>query len=211
MSCEACDSCETCEGCDSCVTCQTCNESCNGPEEGCLTCEGFCQIDQTVSSWAGEFEWKEPVSSNSLFFSRSTWNKIIEYINKARAAGDSENGATSGLSALEEDDNVYMTANKFNEVATALFNLGGNDSDYSQRTVYAVGSKEKPEGDIVYGSYFEELEDQVNHLQYKSDQCNSCNTACDDCDSCEGCDDCQSGNTSYSSSKTCDDDPEEGT
>jgi hypothetical protein len=45
MACESCDSCESCEGCDSCDTCQTCNESCNGPEEGCLTCEGFCQTD----------------------------------------------------------------------------------------------------------------------------------------------------------------------
>jgi hypothetical protein len=52
-----------------------------------------------------------------------------------------------------------MTSEKFNQVSAALFNLGGNNSIYPQRKVYAVGSKEKPEGDIVYGSYFTELAD----------------------------------------------------
>lgn len=197
QSCEGCNNCNRCEGChgcNSCDTCQTCNASCNGPVNGCLQCEGFCQIDQTVSSWQGEFSWGVSVTSNSLFFSKSTWNKIIKYINKARAAGDTTKGVTSGLKALKEDDNTFMTASKFNEVSSALFNLGGNDSIHSKKIVYAVGSDERPEGDIIYGSYFTNLADQANHLKYKSNQCDLCNTGCNNCNECQNCNKCLTNN-----------------
>lgn len=198
QSCEGCNKCNSCQGChncNSCNSCQTCDSSCNGPSNGCLQCEAFCETNQTVSSWQGEFTWGVSVSEDSLFFSKGTWNKIIKYINKARAAGDSKDGATSGLSSLEEDDNTFMTADKFNEVSSALFNLGGNNSIYSQKTVYGVGNPKKPEGDIVFGSYFFELADQANKLKYKSKQCDLCNAGCNNCDECQNCNKCQSNNT----------------
>ena len=188
--CNSCNSCQKCHGCNSCVTCQTCNRSCNGVS-GCLSCQSFCQTDQKVSSRQGQFSWGVSVTSDSLFFSRDTWNKIIEYINNARAAGTLSN---SGLTALTKDNNTFMTASKFNEVSSALFNLGGNDSAHSKKTVYAVGSNEKPEGDIVYGSYFTNLADQANHLKYKSNQCDLCNTGCNNCNNCQGCNTCERGN-----------------
>lgn len=190
--CNSCNSCQGCHGCNSCNTCQTCDTTCNGPSNGCLSCEAFCESDQLVSSWEGSFSWGVSVSADSLFFSRDTWNKIIKYINKARLAGEEED---SGLSSLSLDTNEYMTADKFNQVSNALFNLGGNSSQYKEKTVYAVGSKEKPKGDIVYGSYFTQLADQANHLKYKSDQCDLCNIKCDECNECQNCNKCQTSNS----------------
>lgn len=136
-------------------------------------------------------------AKDAKFFSLDTWNKIITYINNAYSDGNKESLVSEEY--IDKDTNKFMTAKKFNEVSDALFSLEKkeekrNDSKYNQRTVYAIGSDQKPEGDIIYGSYFVELKDQANKLKYRKTQCYECNTACNNCNKCEGCNFCLTGN-----------------
>lgn len=198
--CNTCNSCLTCNTCQGCVNCNVCNRNCNGPSNGCLDCESFCETGyQIVSNRVGKFSWGVSTAKDAKFFSLNTWNKIITYINRAYSAG-SKSSVSNG-SYISKDTNTFMTAEKFNEVSDALFSLGGNNSNYNQRTVYAVGSSKKPDGDIIYGSYFVELVDQANKLKYKRSQCDECNTACNNCDECEGCNICQSCNICQTGNK----------
>ena len=198
--CNSCDSCQWCHGCNNCDTCQNCDNKCDGPAEGCLTCQGFCEKSQSVSSRLGGFGWGVSTATDAFFFSRNTWNSIINYINNARADGSKQ---SSGLSLLGQDTNEFMTAAKFNEVSNAIFNQG-TSSSYGQITV--TGG---PEGSIVYGSYFTALADQASKLKYIYGQCDLCNTKCDDCDKCQGCNLCESSDwsngvcTSGNSSSDC--------
>lgn len=183
MSCQSCEGCNSCVSCQTCVLCEMCHTTCNGTG-GCLDCESFCLNGyQIVSDRVGNFSWGVTTNNGDRFFDLDTWKKIITYINNARSAGSS---SSSGLSSLSVNNTIYMTAKNFNDVSAALFNLGGNNSSYPERTVNS--------GDIIYGFYFDELKDQANKLKYKSNQCDRCNTSCNNCDECEGCNNCQSCN-----------------
>ena len=190
-SCEGCNGCVTCNSCNSCLTCVTtcnrCESSCQG-SSGCLTRQTFCQACQNASEWQGRFQWNQCVSSNEFFISNSEWNRIISYINNAYGrgyGGESE--------PLDKDNNDFMTAKSFNDVSNALFGLGGNSSG---------GKQTVSTNDIIYGYYFENLEDQANNLKYKTSQCSSCNTSCNvSCDSCQSCNRCQSKNRCESNNK----------
>ena len=195
--------CQTCEGCNSCDLCQVCDMSCNGVG-GCLNCESFCQNgNQIVNS---NFYWRDSdgnivtTNTNDRIFTRDTWNSLANFINKAYKAGTEQSASSRNVVGLETGD--YITAEQFTNLSKALFGLGGNDSIYPQRTVYGIGSQEKPEGDVVYGSYFFELQNQAQNLRYKMNQCNSCNLGCNNCDSCEGCNTCQINDTKYECCET---------
>lgn len=152
--------CQTCDSCQNCVTCQgTCNSS-----------QAFCSIGgQSV----GGFSFNQCVSSGeSVYQFRTNWNRLITYINNAYAAGTTQNGGSSGLPS--KDDNEFITASMFNKISAALGGLGS--SGPSKRVKGA--SNGDSTSDVIYGSYFENLESYANTLKYTTSQCNTCNTGC---------------------------------
>lgn len=206
-----CSSCD--DGCEASNTCNKCNscELCNNTtcEEKCILIQAFCSPEGSGQS-AGGFSFKQCVTSNETFLTKANWNRLIKYINDAYNKGDEKDGGDSGLP--ESDDNTFMTAEMFNKVALALGGLGSQGPDLY---VYPVGSVEKPEGDIILGSYFVSLESYANALKYTTLQCDNCNDSCDvtckECQkcngngNCEGCNgSCQDHSPNYRSScETC--------
>lgn len=177
--CQSCDSCQA-----NCTSCQGCN-SCQGT---CDTCQSFCE---NGGQYVGSFSFGQCVSAGQIFLTKTKWNNLIDYINDAYDRGTKKDGGDSGLPS--SDPNDYMTASMFNKVSSALRNLG---SSYTNLSV--------SQGDIIYGSYFETLEDYADNLKYKRNQCNICNVDCDvSCDSCQGCNRCQGCNGSSQSISCC--------
>lgn len=184
--CQSCNAgCESKDSCTSCNSCEKCNRGC----EKCNTCQGVCQKSQAFcsigSQYVGNFSFNQSLSQDSSFLTKANWNRLITYINRAYAKGDTRDGGDSGLPA--SDTNTFMTADMFNKVSAALGGLGSNGPS---RRVIADES-------IIYGSYFEDLEDYADNLKYKSNQCDSCNTKCNvTCLGCQSCDTgCQKCNT----------------
>lgn len=175
-------SCSSCNGgynsCRTCNSCQSCNTSCN-TAGGCNSAQNFCSTNQRV----GSFSFNQcHTSGQTVQGFRTDWNRLINYINTAYAAGRKQNGGDSGLPT--EDTNDFLTAKMFNAIAIALGNLG---STGPSRRVKGKSNGDTTE-DVIYGSYFEELETYANQLQYNSNQCNSCNLTCNsDCCSCQKC------------------------
>lgn len=173
-------------GCQQCDTCESGNH-CSGT---CNTCQSFCENGyQSV----GGFSFNECVSQGERILHKTNWNRLITYIQDAydegRECDASEYGISSNLPS--SDPNDYITADMFNKVAKALKTL---TSSYSLLSVDV--------GDVIYGTYFETLEDYANRLKYKWDQCDRCNISCDvTCNSCNGCN--GSSQASYCCSAAC--------
>lgn len=171
--------CQTCDSCQYCVRCQSCNTNCNS--SGCNTIQAFCSIGkQTV----GSFDFNQCVSSGETVYKfRTNWNRLITYINDAYEAGRKSNGGSSGLPS--SDTNEFITAAMFNKISAAL---GGLGSTGPSRRVKGKSTGDTTE-DVIYGSYFEDLESYANNLKYKTSQCDNCNTGCNvTCDRCQKCD-----------------------
>lgn len=166
--------CQTCNNCQYCVSCQSCNVNCN--DTGCNTIQAFCSIGKQS---VGPFSFGQCVfSGQTVYKFRASWNKLISYINSAYSAGKTSNGGSSGLPS--SDTNEFITASMFNKISEALGNLG------------SIGPSKRvtggPNGDIIYGSYFESLESYANNLKYKTSQCDNCNIGCNvTCNSCQKC------------------------
>lgn len=137
------------------IACTVCND--------CDNCQTLCERGSQVYSerCGNTFSFKECVSSGELFFSLDTWNKAFKYIYAAYSLGSDTNNLRN---APDEDDNDFMTAKKYNEVAK-LINV-----------------KTRNSGDVIYGTYFEEIEEKLSDLELSSRQCNRCNSGCDTCD-----------------------------
>lgn len=182
--CQKCNSCQH-NTCSSCNSCQSCNSGC----QSCNSCQGSCQSSQSFCSTGGQtvgsFNFNQCISKGETFLTKTNWNRLITYINNAFSRGSKQNGGSSGLPS--KDTNTFMTADIFNKVAAALGKLGS--SGPSRRV--SVNS-------VVYGSYFEDLENYADNLKYKTNQCNRCNVSCnEDCLGCQKCDSgCQSCNKS---------------
>ena len=165
-----------CQGCNkSCERCQGCNSGCN-------TCQSFCEIgNQSV----GGFSFNECVARGELLLHKTNWNRLLTYIRQAYTKGnlcDARGEYNLGRVYNElpnSDPNDVITAEVFNAISTALTSL---TTSYNRLTVNI--------GDVIYGSYFETLQDYANRLQYKMLQCNVCNANCDaNCNnSCNLCD-----------------------
>lgn len=205
--CQSCNSgCQSQNTCSKCNSCESCNVNCNG--SGCNTIQTFCVSNQKV----GSFSFNQPIGTDELFLKKTNWNRLITHINNAYAKGSASlsnnaqsgtgvrnpgNGGNSGLP--DSDENDFMTADMFNKVSIALGNLGS--AGPSRRVVADV--------DIVYGSYFKDLENYANNLQYKSSQCNNCNAGCNvKCNTClvcnvENCGACNGTCQAHSSTSCC--------
>lgn len=183
--CQSCNSCMGCMGCQDCVSCQSCNtcQLCVRCEGTCNTSQAFCTVgSQLVSSHLGSFDFNTSFSTDSLFFSKANWNKIFTYIRDAYNYGGAGRLSTSLPSS---DPNDFMTADMFNQVAGELSRLG------STASINRVSGGS--EGTIVYGSYFQNLENYANNtFRLNRSQCQSCNSDCNvDCDNCQRCNSCQ--------------------
>ena len=197
MSCVACQRCNTCQ-----LECETCQNSCD-------TRQNYCKTNQLVSSHGG-FSFGQELTSTKRFLSHSNWNKIVTYIKTAYEKGQYNPPAlntypSNTITSWEVKQDDIMTAALFNNIASAMELLGSTASisldNNGKSRVYGVGSTYKPEGDIVYGTYFQKLENYANSFfKYHYDQCSLCNVNCDNgCDKCMGCNACEScyvGNSS---------------
>lgn len=175
--------CQSCDSCQGCNGCQSCNTNCNST--GCNTIQAFCS---TGGQRVGTFSFDQCVSSNETFLTKQNWNRLITYINSAYSAGTQQNGGNSGLPT--SDTNDFMTKDMFNKVSSALGNLGST-TDKRQVEV----------NDVIYGIYFEALENYANTLKYKTSQCNNCNTGCNV--TCNGCQKCNGGGCQNNSPSSC--------
>lgn len=168
--------CTTC--CNSgCQTCELCNTGCQEP---CDSCQSFCETGGQNSS--NGFSFSSCVSSGQIigpgYFDRDTWNEAISRINSVFSEGGQQSASGSKISKCTSD--VFITAAEFNRVSNAA------DATISVN-----------KNDIIYGSYYEDLEMAVANLDYKWGQCDQCNIECDKtCNKCEtcdgGCDGCDS-------------------
>ena len=190
--------------CQDCNTCESCNDKCNA-SGGCLSIQTFCKKNQVYNN---KFSFQQCVSKNEIIcktdqkdhFSRTTWNKIIEHINEAFDKGVSplsdhsddgngvQSGSTGGSSGvLEDNTNLFITAEQFKKAATALDSLGGFSSTSGiEDTITALKGIKKDT--VIYGHYFESLESYAKNLKLKNTQCDDCNAGCNvQCNLCQLC------------------------
>lgn len=205
--CQSCNSCHSGNTCSYCNSCMSCNSSCNA-SSGCNTIQSFCSKSQS----AGGFSFNQTIAKDELLVTRANWNRLITYIRNAYAKGSSSlvNNAKSGSGVSgsgkggtpdlpESDTNTYMTADIFNKVSIALGGLGSTGPE--RRVTKDV--------DIIYGSYFKDLETYANNLKYKTTQCDNCNAGCNvKCNTCltcnvENCGRCNGSCQSHSSNTCC--------
>lgn len=206
--CQRCNSgCQSQNSCTFCNSCQSCNTNCNGSV--CNTKQNFCSTDQFV----GSFSFGQDLGTDDIFLTKNNWNKIFTFINNAYLEGSTSlvnrarsgngvknpgNGGDSGLP--NSDPNEFMTAQMFNDVSEALGNLGNIGP--SRRVVKDV--------DMIYGSYFQDLENYADNLLFKTTQCDNCNVACNvQCNTClkcnanDNCGACNNGCQNHSPSSCC--------
>lgn len=206
--CQRCNSgCQSQNTCSWCNDCEACNVNCDGVV-GCNACLSFCESAQSV----GGFSFNQSLQGGDLFLTKTNWNRLITYINNAYKKGNVSltDNAQSGKGVIgtgaggdsglpESDSNDFMTASMFNKVSEAL---GGLGSTGPTRRV-------KANIDIVYGSYFQDLEDYANILLYKDTQCYNCNASCNiKCNTClvcnvENCGKCDGSCQAHSPSSCC--------
>lgn len=175
----------TCKKCVQCETADACTSLCN-------TAQTYCKKQQNSDN---NFSFSSCVSSGEIigpgYFDRDCWNEAISKINSVFTKGI----APATESTISSCTDSFITADEFNRVASAA------DCD-----VIVVSDG------IIYGTYYEALEDAIANLQYKSDQCDSCNIKCnatyDKCVTCNAsCNSCNAecGDSCCDAPPPCDD------
>lgn len=165
---------------------QCCTDCCTEP---CDTCQSFCE---TGNQWAqSTFFWNKGGSPVCVekgqiispnHFNVEAWNSIITEFNNIYRRGNAgfiideqEPYRTTG-----DIKSKYMSAAEFNRVCSMLTQTGNN----------AEHLKRQP-GDVIKGSYFQDLEALMHQAYYGQAQCDTCNTGCDNCNAeCGDCGDC---------------------
>ena len=151
-----------CKGCVSCQTADQCTGTCN-------IAQTYCKTEQNSQNG---FEFDSCVSSNEIigpgYFDRDSWNKAIAQINAVFSSGIAP--ATELLIDTCNND-VFISAAEFNRVSAA-----------ANCTIRVTTQA------IIYGTYYEKLEEAIANLYYDSSQCATCNTTCNvQYDSCVAC------------------------
>lgn len=167
MSCQS--SCQSCQGCNKCQKCNTgCNIDCN-------TSQSFCNIGKQE---VGSFSFDACLAADeTIAITKTKWNALYKYIYNAYHKG-SESNMSGSCKIGSSSSDTYLTASGYNEVAKALSGLGS--SGVSRRVSV---------GDLIYGSYYQELEDAADGLLYDESQCNTCDSKCQGCNVCQSCND----------------------
>lgn len=185
------DSCSGCYTCEDCNSCELCDEDCETP---CQSKQTFCKDCQTFGEY-GSFSFSySPEEDNIIgpgYFDQDVWDEIIKYINRLRTKGNSKlsGGITGSAIDLSSTINVVpFKASEFNRITNYIIDEDGKK----------VTSASASAGELIYGSYFQDLEADVEKAELKSTACDSCNAGCQGCDGCELCntsnsDDCGSG------------------
>lgn len=158
-------------------TCQAgCNVTCDSCQS-CVYCQTLCELDtsqcpQKTFSFSACTDMGETIGPG--YFDLEVWNEAIEQINDIRTAATYGNGSEYSLRTEK-----YVTADEFNSMSSI------------------VGcSRSVNKGDLIKGSYFQEIATAVTNYKYLSTQCNGCNTGCQTCNTgCQGCDSCEGCDT----------------
>lgn len=191
--CQGCNSCQGCNTCEGCNSCQSCNISCNGAS--CNTKQSFCKIDCQVYDEYGSFKFSyRPIAKTGImgpgYFDQDVWDEIISYINRRISMGDEvDSGSTIAYSSTS---NVApFKASEFNRISKKTRNGPSVNA-----------------GDVIYGSYFIDLEEAVNNTRLSSSACDTCNAgcnapSCESCETCDGCETCVTGCYTRNSCGTC--------
>lgn len=147
--------------CTSCITGVSCTS--------CHRIQAYCSIGkQTASSVIGNFTGWDSVdlSTNGYFFTKSQWESIYSYIQRAYNLPHNPKSNPSFSSGN------FLTAEMFNQVCEAMRSLGGY-------TTASTNKKGGYDGDIVYGNYFEIMKNDANNFKLNPNQCSKCNSRCD--------------------------------
>lgn len=208
--------------------CQNCNSSCNWHCNSCdscnicnSSCEGSCENNkQLVSNTSiGTFCFRKNSNGNrlkggtevsnpsdaDLFLTANEWNKLISKIESAyRLSSDlPDTGADKyqgkDIKAGVQYNNEFMTAFMFDGAITRM--------KYATNGSTSPGNSGKQKEDVIYASYFRDLEDYFNNsfkIYYcnSCNNCNSCNSSCQGCNSCNNCQSCQGGDSCCQTPKT---------
>ncbi len=140
------------------------------------------------------FSWNSTIDKDAtISITASSFNSLVDKISSAYARGNQSNGGASSAKAVNKNETI--SADKINNLASALWGLGGTSG--TQISVKA--------GDLITASIFQNLATAANDLKYKSSQCDTCNIQCDiTCNKCQtgnkcaGGNICVSGNTAFS-------------
>ena len=124
------------------------------------------------------------------YFDQDVWDEIIKYINKLRAKG-SEKNSGDFVPLSWTDDVAPFKASEFNRIAVI------------------AGTQTRSSNSIIYGSYFQDLEQDIESAKLSNKACDKCNTGCDvTCDNCQKCntsntDACGAGQTCNNKATNC--------
>lgn len=178
----ACSSCNSCTGCN---VCQKCNTGC---QVTCNTSQALCKIKgQSYSANAGTFSWKNCATKGQIigpgYFNQNEWDRIISHINEARSAGrEVSTGGT--ISKSVKADVSPFSAKEFNRVARKVGNVTVTITENGK----PITKTNATANDVIYGTYFSELETAANTMKISSRACDSCNTKCNGgCNECQKC------------------------
>lgn len=89
LGCQA--SCDSCMACVSCQGCQSCQGTCNNCQD-CVFCQAFCENEQSVSAYLGDFSFNECLDRGEMILSASSWNRLMKYIKDAYKLGTKKDG-----------------------------------------------------------------------------------------------------------------------
>ena len=181
-----CGSCQSCQGgCNSCEGCNKCDGGCQYCIAVCESAQNLCRINQFLSHYKGNFNWKTGdkiicIEQGQVIFNQTTWNQICLYINSRTTIGNPRytNGTGGPAFSSSKYSKTPWPAKEYNRVYKELAS--------------STEDKVSP-GEIIYGSYFSDLIELANKFKINWNACNSCNVGCDGCNSCDGtCNSCNS-------------------
>jgi hypothetical protein len=162
-ACQVCDKCES--SCDSGITYHTIGINTAGKLLGATKSKTFQQLVVCKETTDIEkFSFDTCINSGEFIYKiQSGWNKAIEYLKKAQNKDKSEETRMPDIDSTKAFLGEVFKASSFN----AISELEGID-----------GPSVAPEG-VIYGSYFQNLEEAIPNAKIEEKRCGTCIVACE--------------------------------
>lgn len=140
----------------------------------CLSCQSFCQLGNQMATSHGATLLPSIARDDIIIkkISPSVLKAVADSITAAATKGSEVNSSPQTLPQITD---VFIYATKINDFLNHIThgNLDGSHPAEVSRD------------DIVYASFFQEINSAISALKIYFDACDKCNTACDSCDSCQ--------------------------